>query len=106
MKENNILQRFTQKMNTHYEFDFPSEEETYRDNRDIKKELVQEILKCQALKDMETVKNGLELLLENTGCVEDFEILEEIILPHVRSGKIDRGIFLSVFSHSPINRWL
>lgn len=51
------------------------------------------------------MQNALLLLFENTGCQEDFEILNEIITPLFENNILDNKSLKKYFGNSPLSRW-
>jgi hypothetical protein len=51
------------------------------------------------------VQNALLLLFDNTGCQEDFEILDEIISPLFEKNILDDKLLEKYCNNSPLSRW-
>ncbi|MDC9598091.1 hypothetical protein [Xenorhabdus anantnagensis] len=60
---------------------YSSENEEYLENKKIKSRLIDLILEAEEYDKKQFFDNALFLLFDNTECQEDFEILNEIILP-------------------------
>ncbi|MCG8711028.1 hypothetical protein JHU04_004369 [Brenneria sp. 4F2] len=89
-----------------YEKEYSSGEEEYFENKRIKSELVGFILDANSRGEMSFVDSAFEILLENTGCQEDFEILEEILRPVIEKKIIDEDLLEKHLQESPLSRWL
>ncbi|MEH6459093.1 hypothetical protein [Chitinimonas sp. JJ19] len=101
----NAFQQFIQRMNLHYEREFITEEAAYQDNQKIKSDLLKAILAHQHQMNIDAVRQGLELLFEHTGCVEDQKILAELLQPHLSNGTLDHVIVGQASRHSASGRW-
>ena len=84
----------SEKMNDFYDQEYLSEEGEYIENKKIKSDIIDFI-----------VQNALLLLFENTGCQEDFEILNEIITPLFENNILDNKSLKKYFGNSPLSRW-
>lgn len=79
----------SEKMNDFYDQEYLSEEGEYIENKKIKSDIIDFIVKSNELSEFSLVQNALLLLFENTGCQEDFEILNEIITPLFENNILD-----------------
>lgn len=75
------LKNLSKKLNDFYSEEYLSEEDEYLANKEIKSELIGFIIKSNDSSEFCLVQDALLLLFDNTGCQEDFEILDEIISP-------------------------
>lgn len=55
---------------------------------------------------MSLVDSAFKVLLDNTGCQEDFEIMEEILRPVIEKKIIDKDLLEKYLQESPLSRWL
>nr|WP_275938468.1 hypothetical protein [Pectobacterium brasiliense] len=74
---NSRLVYLSDELASSYEKEYSSDEEEYFENKRIKSELVDFILDANSHGEMSLVDSAFKVLLDNTGCQEDFEILEE-----------------------------
>ncbi|MDC9821179.1 hypothetical protein LW347_16395 [Pectobacterium polonicum] len=89
-----------------YEREYSSDEDEYFENKRVKSEIVDFILDANSCGEVFFVESAFKLLLDNTGCQEDFEILEEILRPVIDRGIIDKGLLEKNLKESPLSRWL
>ena len=90
----------SEKMNDFYDQEYLSEEGEYIENN-----IIDFIVKSNELSEFSLVQNALLLLFENTGCQEDFEILNEIITPLFENNILDNKSLKKYFGNSPLSRW-
>ncbi|WP_409307526.1 hypothetical protein [Pectobacterium sp. B1J-3] len=83
-----------------------SDEDNYIENKRIKSKIIDFILDAHSCGEILFVENALKLLLNNTGCQEDFEILEEILRPVIEKDIIDKELLNKYLKESPLSRWL
>ena len=95
----------SEKMNDFYDQEYLSEEGEYIENKKIKSDIIDFIVKSNELSEFSLVQNALLLVFENTGCQEDFEILNEIITPLFENNILDNKSLKKYFGNSPLSRW-
>ncbi|MEL7631839.1 hypothetical protein AAGW04_23010 [Pectobacterium aroidearum] len=103
---NSRLVYLSDELASSYEKEYSSDEEEYFENKRIKSELVDFILDANSHGEMSLVDSAFKVLLDNTGCQEDFEILEEIIRPIIEKKIIDKDLLEKYLQESPLSRWL
>ncbi|AYH04834.1 hypothetical protein EXT68_19700 [Pectobacterium parmentieri] len=106
--KNNLNFRFidlSERLNTSYDNSYLSDEDEYIENKKIKSEVVCFICDAHACGERLLVEKALKLLLDNTGCQEDFDILEEIISPVLKNKIIDSELLNKYLKDSPLFRW-
>lgn len=86
-------------MNNFYEDVFESEQEEFSVNKKIKKKIVNLIADAKKNGDMKVMQKAIELISDNTGCVEDVEILNSLL-------KGQNDVKKEILTKSPIARWL
>ncbi|WP_097447717.1 hypothetical protein, partial [Escherichia coli] len=60
---------------------------------------------AQELPAPSLAQTALLLLFDNTGCQDDFEILNEIITPLFENNILDNKSLKKYFGNSPLSRW-
>ena len=85
-------------INNFYEDDFESDNDEFYANKNIKNKIIDFICDAKNNNNFEMMKKFIELLSENTGCVEDVEILDSLL-----NGQDD--IKKEILANSPIARW-
>lgn len=95
----------SEKMNDFYDQEYLSEEGEYIENKKIKSDIIDFIVKSNELSEFSLVQEALLLLFNNTGCQEDFEILNEIITPLFEKNILDNQLLKKYFDNSPLSRW-
>ncbi|WP_233959460.1 hypothetical protein [Pectobacterium versatile] len=103
---NSRLVYLSEELASSYEKEYSSDDEEYFENKRMKSELVDFIIDANSRGEMSFVDNAFEILLENTGCQEDFEILEEILRPVIEKKIIDEDLLEKHLQESPLSRWL
>ena len=86
-------------INGFYESIFESEIEEFYINKNIKRKITKIITKAKKHGDMEVMQKAIELIGSNTGCVEDVEILNNLL-------KGQNDIKKEILANSSIARWL
>ncbi|WP_036646548.1 hypothetical protein [Pantoea sp. A4] len=99
------LNLLSEKMNNFYYKKFSSEAEEYIENKSIKSDIIEVIIKSNELGEFSLVQDALFFIFENTGCKEDFEILDEIISPLLKNNILDEKLLKKHFGNSPLSRW-
>ncbi|MDU7195733.1 MULTISPECIES: hypothetical protein [Phytobacter] len=99
------LKNLSKKLNDFYSEEYLSEEDEYLANKEIKSELIEFIIKSNDSSEFLLVQNALLLLFDNTGCQEDFEILDEIISPLFEKNILDDKLLEKYCNNSPLSRW-
>ncbi|QNQ22629.1 hypothetical protein HF650_01465 [Kosakonia sp. SMBL-WEM22] len=92
-------------MNDFYDQEYSSEEDEYFQNKKIKSDIIDFIVKSNELSEFSFVQDALLLLFGNTGCREDFEIFNEIITPLFEKNILDNKSLGKYFGNSPLSRW-
>ena len=95
----------SKKMNDFYDQEYSSEEDEYFQNKIIKSDIIDFIVKSNELSEFSLVQDALLLLFDNTGCQEDFEIFNEIITPLFEKNILDNKLLEKYFGNSPLSRW-
>ncbi|CDH26418.1 hypothetical protein [Xenorhabdus bovienii] len=89
-----------------YNKEYSSENESYLENKKIKSKIVSLILESNGYDEIQLIDKALLLLFDNTGCQEDFEILNEVIYPLLDEKIITKELFEKNLSeNSPLSRW-
>ena len=99
---NELMHRYLdieKEVNNFYEDDFESESAEYYVNKSLKMKLISLISDAKKDNNIEVMNKSIELLSENTGCVEDVEILNILL---EGAGNIKNEIL----ANSPMARWL
>ncbi|AOR64125.1 hypothetical protein [Pectobacterium wasabiae] len=107
--KNNLNLRFinlSERLNASYANNYLSDEDEYLENKKIKSEIVCFICDAHTCGEQLLVEEAFKLLLDNTGCQEDFEILEEILSPVFKKKVIDNELLKEYLKDSPLFRWL
>ncbi|WP_228007960.1 hypothetical protein [Citrobacter sp. BDA59-3] len=99
------LKKISKKLNDFYSEEYLYEEDEYLANKEIKAELVDFIIKSNESSEFLLVQDALLLLFDNTGCQEDFEILDEIISPLFEKNILDDKLLEKYCNNSPLSRW-
>ncbi|MDG0803659.1 hypothetical protein [Pectobacterium polaris] len=105
----NLSSRFVdlaEKLKLSYDKEYSSDEHEFIENKKIKLEIVGFILDASSCGESLFVERAFKLLLDNTGCQEDFEILEEVLSPVLEGDMIDRELMEKYLKESPLSRWL
>ncbi len=102
---NNQLITLERKLNESYERDFDSDEEEYNENKKIKTELADFIIKSHQYGELDLVEAAVKFLFDNTGCQEDYEILEQVIQPLLKLNILNQDLIKMYLSCSPLARW-
>lgn len=102
---NSRFKLLTKKMNEFYDEEYSSEEGEYLENKKIKADIIDFIINSNELGELFLVQEALLLLFDNTGCQEDFEILDEIISPLFEKNILDGKLLKKYCSNSPLSRW-
>ena len=89
----------------YYETDFDSEEEELNANRLLKMRIKDIIISAHELPDSEIEKKAFTLLVENTGCAEDYEIFIEIADQLTRKSIYTEEDLKTRLGDSPVSRW-
>ncbi|GKV78576.1 hypothetical protein PEC106568_37490 [Pectobacterium carotovorum subsp. carotovorum] len=103
---NSRLVYLSDELASSYEKEYSSDEEEYFENKRIKSELVDFIIDANSHGEVSFVDGAFKILLENTGCQEDFEILEEILRPVIEKKIINKDLLEKYLQESPLSRWL
>ncbi|PHM30065.1 hypothetical protein [Xenorhabdus innexi] len=89
-----------------YTKEYSSENEEYLENKKIKSRIVDLIMEAKECDDNQLIDKSFFLLFDNTGCQEDFEILNEIITPLVDKKIITKELIeKNLGENSPLARW-
>lgn len=99
------LKKLSQKLNDFYSEEYQTEKDEYFANKEIKSELVDFIIKSYNSSEFCLAQDALLLLFDNTGCQEDFEILDEIIPPLLEKNILDGKLLEEYCNKSPLSRW-
>ena len=85
-------------VNNFYEDTFESENAELHANKGIKNKTINLISDAKRDNNIKMMKKAIKLLSENTGCVEDVEVLDNLL-----NGQDD--IKKEILANSPIARW-
>ncbi|POD91403.1 hypothetical protein BV924_21230 [Pectobacterium odoriferum] len=96
----------SERLDSFYNEDFSSDKDMYRENKKIKSDVVAFILDANSCDERTFVDKAFKLLVENTGCQEDLEILREILLPVFEKKILDDELLDKYLKDSPLSRWL
>lgn len=99
------LEAIKQSLDEFYDKSFNSDDVERAENKSIKEEIVKLIIHAHKNNNYQLVKDSINILAENTGCQEDFEILEEIITPLQSEGILSDPKLNSLIKASPLSRW-
>jgi hypothetical protein len=100
------LDLLSKELDDFYTKEYSSENEEYLENKGIKSRVVDLIIEAKQHDENQLIEKALFLLFDNTGCQEDFEILNEIILPLVDKKIITKELIeKNLGENSPLSRW-
>ncbi|MDX6917654.1 hypothetical protein R9X49_21340 [Pectobacterium carotovorum] len=96
----------SERLDSFYDEGFSSDKDMYRENEKIKSDVVDFIFDANSCDEIDFVDKAFKLLVEHTGCQEDFEILERILLPAFERKILDAELLDKYLKESPLSRWL
>ncbi|MDE9438000.1 hypothetical protein KKI95_19360 [Xenorhabdus bovienii] len=100
------LDSISKELDDFYTKEYSSENEEYLENKVIKSRIVDLIIKYKECDENQLIDKALFLLFDNTGCQEDFEILNEIISPLFDKKIINKELIENnLGENSPLARW-
>ncbi|MDC9614742.1 hypothetical protein PSI19_12890 [Xenorhabdus khoisanae] len=100
------LDSISQELDDFYTKEYSSEHEEYLENKAIKSRIVDLIAEAKECDENQLIDKAFLLLFDNTGCQEDFEILNEIITPLVDKKIITKELIeKNLGENSPLARW-
>lgn len=99
------LEAIKKNLDDFYDKSFDSDDIERAENKSIKEEIVDLIIHAHKNRDYQLVKESIDVLIENTGCQEDFEILEEIVSPLQSAGILSDPELNDLVIGSPLSRW-
>ncbi|SAK49409.1 hypothetical protein AWB80_01344 [Caballeronia pedi] len=101
----NRFDALANEMNEFYSLEFLSDYDEYEKNKKIKSNIIQLIIDAENYGDTSIREGAVNLLFDNTGCQEDFEILEQLFAPLFASGILDKKLLEDRLKQSPLSRW-
>lgn len=100
------LNKLAQELDAFYDIEYSSDDEEYSKNKAIKLRIVELVLTANCKRGDLLIDKALTLLMENSGCQYDVQILMEILPPLVDSGLIAQEELSDYIDNSPMGRWL
>lgn len=101
-----IYDELSTELDRFYSIKFKTEEDEYNENKRIKLAIIDFIVEAKKSNQSIYIGKGLELLFDNTGCQEDYEILNEIIAPLFEDNILSPELIGKYLQDSPLSRWL
>ncbi|MBE9608304.1 hypothetical protein [Chitinilyticum piscinae] len=89
-----------------YSRDFQAEDEEQAENLRIKEMIFEQLEAAILSNDSREIADLTALILENTGCVEDIEIVEKLSERLVQKGLVLPEALKNFLHDSACNRWL
>lgn len=100
------LNKLAQELDSFYDIAYSSDDEEYSKNKAIKLRIVELVLTANCKPGDLLIDKALTLLMDNSGCQYDVQILMEILPPLVDSGLIAQEELSDYIESSSVGRWL